>query len=136
MYNKLNNMFVFEFIEPKENEKIAKLTVHKSGKLGLSKGAMDLLDAENNKYCKFAHNNNEDTKEDKDLYMFLFKENDRNSFTISKAGDYYYIKAKSLLIDLNIDYEDISKTVIFDIYPMEYEGRTIYKLKKRIIKKK
>lgn len=129
-------MFVFEFIEPKENEKIAKLTVHKSGKLGLSKGAMDLLDSENNKFCKFAYNNTENTKDDKDLYMFLFKENDGASFNISKAGEYYYIKAKSLLIDLNIDYEDTSKTIIFDIYPLEYEGNTIYKLKKRIIKKK
>lgn len=129
-------MFVFEFIEPKENEKIAKLTVHKSGKLGLSKGAMDLLDTENYKYCKFAYNNTESNKEDKDLYMFLFKGNDGTSFSISKAGDYYYIKAKSLLIHLNIEYEDISKTTIFDIYPMEYEGQTIYKLKKRIIKKK
>lgn len=129
-------MFIFEFIEPKENEKIAKLTVHKSGKLGLSKGAMGLLDSENNKFCKFAYNNTENTKDDKDLYMFLFKENDGASFSISKAGEYYYIKAKSLLIDLNIDYEDISKTIIFDIFPLEYEGNTIYKLKKRIIKKK
>lgn len=129
-------MFVFEFIEPKENEKIAKLTVHKSGKLGLSKGAMDLLDTENNKYCKFAYNNAYGNKEDKDLYMFLYKENDGASFSISKAGEYYYIKAKSLLIDLDIEYEDTSKTIIYDIYPMEYEGETIYKLKKRIIKKK
>jgi hypothetical protein len=129
-------MFIFEFIEPKESEKIAKLTVHKSGKLGLSKGAMDLLDAENNKYCKFAYNNTDRDKGDKELYMFLFKENDGASFGISKAGEYYYIKAKSLLVDLEIDYEDISKTIIFDIYPMEYEGKTIYKLKKRIIKKK
>lgn len=129
-------MFVFEFIEPKENGKIAKLTVHKSGKLGLSKGAMDLLDTENNKYCKFANNNTDSNKEDKDLYMFLFKENDGASFSISKAGEYYYIKAKSLLIDLDIEYENTSETIIFDIYPMEYEGETIYKLKKRIIKKK
>lgn len=129
-------MFFFEFIEPKENDRIAKLTVHKSGKLGLSKGAMDLLEVENNKYCKFAHNNNESNKEDKDLYMFLYKQNDGASFSISKAGEYYYIKAKSLLIDLDIDYIDVTKTIIFDVHPIEYEGETIYKLKKRIIKKK
>ena len=127
-------MMNLKFIEPKESDGIAKLTVHKSGKLGLSKGATELLDVANNKYCQFARD--EDNSNDSVLYMLMNKENNGKSFSISKAGDYFYIKSKGLLNDLDIDYADASKTIIFDILPIEYEGDKIYKLTKRIIKKK
>ena len=127
-------MLNLKFIEPKESDGIAKLTVHKSGKLGLSKNATSLLDVENKKYCQFARDENKENNSI--LYMLMNKENDGRSFSISKAGDYYYIKAKSLLNDLDIDYSDVTKTIIFDIYPIEYDGDRIYKLTKRIIKKK
>ena len=67
--------------------------------------------------------------------MVLNKESDEFSFNISKAGEYYYIKAKNFLSDLKIDYTDDAKTYIFDIYKMDNEDLIVYKLKKRIIKK-
>jgi len=134
LYKKNKTMLNLKFIEPKETDGAAKLTVHKSGKIGLSKSAAELLNIKNNKYCQFARD--EDNVNDSILYMLVNKENDEKSFFISKAGDYYYVKAKSLLNDLDIDYTDKTKTIIFDIHQIEYEGNKIYKLTKRIINKK
>ena len=125
-----------KFIKPKESASASKLTVQRTGKLGLSKGAITLLDVESRRYCKFAYEEESNEITGKILYMFLCKDSDDESFSISKAGDYYYIKAKSLLTDLEIDFEDTKKTVIFDIYPVNYQGEEIYKLKKREIKRK
>jgi hypothetical protein len=122
-----------KFITPKEIDGTPKITVHKSGKLGFSRSAADLLDIENNKFCKFAYD--EENERDRVLYFLIEKTNDGESFSISKAGDYYYIKAKSLLNDLGIDFSDPTITIIFDISPTEYEGQRIYKLIKRIINK-
>lgn len=127
-------MLDLNFITPKEIDGGTKLTVHKSGKLGFSKNAMELLDIENNKFCKFATNNAD--VNDTSIYMIVSDVNDNLSFKASKAGEYYYIKARSFLNDLEIDYSDESKTIIFDIQPIDYEGKKIYKLKKRIVERR
>ena len=49
-----------KIIRPKEANAIAKITVHKTGKLGFSKGAMEILKLEENKYSKFGFNEAED----------------------------------------------------------------------------
>jgi|SRR5690606_29680274 len=123
-------MVEFNFIKPKENKGSVKLTVQKTGKLGFSKNAIDLLDLQNNRYCKFATVVNEDG-----LYMLISNEKDDYTFDISKAGDYFYIKAKSFLTDLNVDYENKDITVIYDISNMD-EQNNMYKLKKRVINKR
>lgn len=127
-------MLDLSFIKPKEIDGAVKLTVHKTGKLGFSKGAIDLLSIGVNKYCKFA-TNNADTN-DVSVYMIVDPIGDEYSFKISKAGEYYYIKAKSFLNEMNIDFEDETKTIIFDIQQMDYNGEKIYKLKKRIVERK
>lgn len=127
-------MLDLNFIIPREGEGSTKLTVHKSGKLGFSKSAIELMNVDEYRYCKFAFN--EGIENDENIYMVLNKESDEFSFSISKAGEYYYIKAKNFLSDLKIDYTDDSKTYIFDIYKMDHEELIIYKLKKRIIKKR
>lgn len=48
------------FIKPKETVTIAKITIHKTGKMGFSKGAIDLLNIESNGYfyiciCLYKH---------------------------------------------------------------------------------
>lgn len=58
------------------------------------------------------------------------------TFSLNKSGNYYYIKALSLLNDLGIDYSDESKRVIFDITAIDNNGQTVYKLTKREIKKR
>lgn len=127
-------MLDLNFIKPKETDGAVKLTVHKTGKLGFSKGAIELLNIGANKYCKFA-TNNADTN-DVSVYMVVDPNGDEYSFKISKAGDYYYIKAKSFLNEMDIDFEDETRTIIFDIQQIDYNGEKIYKLKKRIVERK
>lgn len=115
------------FIKPKEINTVAKITIHKSGKMGFSRGASELLKLDVNKYAKFGFN------EDKDFFIVITQESDDSTFSISKAGEYYYILAKSLLQEIGIDYTS-KDTTIFDIKRTNEEN--IYKLNKRVIKKK
>ena len=124
-------MLNLNFIKPKGLGVAVKLTVHKTGRLGFSKSAIDLLSIRVNKYCKFATNNAD--ANDKSVYMVIGPSGDEYSFKISKAGEYYYVKAESFLNEMNIDFEDKTKTIIFDIQQIEYNGEKIYKLKKRIV---
>lgn len=127
-------MIDIEFIKPNESESSVKLTVHRTGKLGFSKGAIDLMNIEKNKNCKFGKNKNKE--EDEKLYMVVSNQRDNLSYKISKAGDYYYIKAKELLRELNIDYSDQATTVIFDIREIDNNGQRIFELNKREIKRR
>lgn len=116
-----------DFIKPKEINTVAKITIHKSGKMGFSRGASELLKLDVNKYAKFGFN------EDKDFFIVITQESDDSTFSISKAGEYYYILAKSLLQEIGIDYTS-KDTTIFDIKRTNEEY--IYKLNKRVIKKR
>ncbi|WES96545.1 hypothetical protein P2W68_17065 [Chryseobacterium arthrosphaerae] len=114
------------FLKPKENASIAKITVHKTGKLGFSRGAAEMLNITDNKFCKFGVN------DEGELFIVMCKENDGESFSIAKAGEYYYVTAKSLLADLDIDYRT-KNTIIFDVVDIKEDN--IYKMIQRIIKK-
>jgi len=116
----------FRLIKPKDPPAIAKITVQRTGKIGFSKGAMDLLDLETNKFAKFAFDDSDD------FYILMFEESDEETFNVAKAGEYNYINAKSLLEDLDIDYTS-EDTTIFDI--RKTEDKNVYKLNKRVIKK-
>jgi hypothetical protein len=66
-------------------------------------------------------------------FFFLFLYNSFLEFVnIFLAGDYYYINAKTLLEDLEVDYKS-DDTTIYDIRKTDKEN--IYKLQKRVIKK-
>lgn len=127
-------MVKLNFFKPKESERNAKVTVHKTGKLGFSKSASDIMDLTNNRYCKIGLNT--ETEEDENLYMVIQKTKDEYTHKVSKAGDYYYLKAKQLLTELGIDYKDDDTTVIFDIIPLEVDETKYYRLRKRIIEKR
>lgn len=113
-------------IKPKEPNAIAKITVHKTGKLGFSKGAMEMLKLDENKYTKFGFDAFDN------FYIIMHKESDEETFNVSKAGDYYYVNAKTLLEDLQVDYKS-DDTTIYDVRKTEEEN--VYKLQKRVIKK-
>jgi hypothetical protein len=127
-------MLEFDFFIPKVTEATAKLTVHKNSKMGFSAAADKLMHLEGWKWCAFAKDKN--GTEDKIIYLIKMNEASDITFTVAKAGDYYYINGKSLLDDLGIDYKDETKRIIFDITAIENNGQTIYKLTKRVIKKR
>jgi len=112
----------------------AKLTVQKTGKLGLSKKAAELLEVTKYSYCIFLRNTSNNIEED--IYMETLEENTKYSLPIKKNGDYYHINGKSLLNEIGIDYTDANTTIIFDLIPIKDEGlgqRSVYKLMKRVL---
>lgn len=122
------------FFKPKENTGTYKVTVHKTGKLGFSKAASDLLDVEEKKYCKIGKNPNDEGNDV--LFIIMAKEKDEYTYSISKAGDYYYIKANQLLMDLEIDYKNEEVTTIYDIEKKKIDGQEVFKLNKRVLEKR
>lgn len=120
------NIMGLKFIKPKEVTSIAKITIHKTGKMGFSRGASELLKLDINGYAKFGHN------EENELFIVMEPNADEDTFNVSKAGAYYYISAKSLLDEIGVDYSK-GDTIIYDIKRTEEEN--VYKLNKRVIKK-
>lgn len=113
-------------IKPKESNAPAKITVHKTGKLGFSRGAMEMLRLEECRYAKFGYDESEN------LCIVMTAEADEETFAVAKAGQYYYINARTLLQELGVDYT-APATTIFDI---RRTGEPhIYRLAQRILKK-
>lgn len=93
------------FFKPKGKIK-SKITLHKTGKLGFSKGAETDLDLSKNPFIKIGTDHNEN------IFVKSYQEKDHECFPVSKAGSYYYIYSLSLLQDLRLNKDD---SVIFDL---------------------
>lgn len=120
-----------DFFKPQNQFGNAKITIQKTGRFGFNKVAIEDLDLKENRFCKIGKNRRDEN--DSHLYMILLKEGDSTSFNISKAGDYFYIKAEALLKEIGIDYTNEKKTFIYDV---EKADENIFRLKQRIIEKK
>ena len=103
-----------------------KCSIHASGKLGFTDGTMKTLELTEKSGVKFAQD-----EEDEDiLYLINCTETDEDAFKVNKAGNYYYVNAKSLFDNLGLDYR--SNTIMFDMVEVPEEGEGVYKLFKRI----
>lgn len=121
------------FIKPPESEINPKATIHLSGKLGFNKEAQKLLKLTEKAYIAFA-SNDADTNDD-NLYAVVYHDVKEGAFKVSKAGEYYNVGTKLMFDNLSIDYRN--SKVIYDIIRRgEYEGQEIFKLIKRVKKKK
>lgn len=119
-------MMDLTFYKQKENTSNAKLTVQKTGRLGFSKGAIEMTGIKRNTFAKFGSDN------EKNMFLVLSDKEDEFSFKVSKAGEYYYINARNLLRELDIDYKS-KNTFIFDLF--KTDKKNIYKMNKRVIYK-
>lgn len=117
---------IIRFIKPDPRGGSAKLTVHKTGKLGLSKGAMELLNTGRNRFVRFGFG------EQDELLMQMCETAMENSFPVGRAGEYDYISARTMLDELGVDYT-AKETIIYDIKKTPEDG--IYRLHQRVIKK-
>ncbi len=120
-------MIKFKYLTPKDNVGVVKATVHKTGKMGFSTGAIKILGLDKNKYFKLAVN--EEDEKDNNLYLIAAKEADKDTFVTNKAGAYNYIKVKQVLDELGIDYKN--ETIIFDIREVKESDIKCYKLSRR-----
>lgn len=121
-----------KFIKSEDIDKNVKCAIHKTGKLGFSSNAIDKLSLSTDKTVSIAINDVD--KEDENLYVVVNDKAQESAFKLSKAGDYFYINTKALFDSLGIDYRN--EKIIYDIVDFEYEGEKMYKLIKRVIKKK
>jgi hypothetical protein len=122
-------MIKFKFQKPELTRATRKATVHKSGKLGFSSGAAKMMEFEVNTYYRIA-TNAEDIN-DKNLYLMVGDKDTNDVFHVAKAGSYYYIRVKSLLEKLGVDY--LNEKVTYDIKMVkDSEGDlTYFKLERR-----
>jgi hypothetical protein len=116
-----------KFISPKAGYGKVKCTVHKNGKLGFSQAAIRRLNVTDSKHYKIGVN--EEDRYDDSLYLMIAENEDRDTYNVNKAGNYYYLNTRNLFDELNIDYK--TKKIIYDIEEIEYEGHKIYRLNKR-----
>ena len=116
-----------EKIKPPDSSGVLKATIHISGKLGFSIGAIKAMNINSNAFIQIAVNTEDDS--DQNLYAFIASYKDENSLKINKAGNYYYVNTKALFDKLEIDYR--RKKIMFDIVEVEYEGEKVYKLIRR-----
>lgn len=126
LYREVNKMRI-KFITPKAGYGKVKCTVHKNGKLGFSQAAIRRLNVTDSKHFKIGVN--EEDRYDDSLYLMIAENEDRDTYDVNKAGNYYYLNTRNLFDELNIDYRN--KKIIYDIEEIEYEGRKLYRLKKR-----
>jgi hypothetical protein len=115
------------FYKANELDNNIKATVHKTGKLGFNSAAIQKLNLENNRKVRIA--TGDDYEKDKSLYIIPHNDEDKESFNISKAGEYYYINTKPLFDLLGIEYENIK--IAYDIIETNYDDIKIFKLKRR-----
>lgn len=114
-------MSEFEFLEPKQNDDL-KAAIHLSGKLGFTFKAIQELDLLG-KYLKVAKKKND---EEGNLYLFIEKEPDKQSFKVIKAGKYVYVNMANLFDDLQYDYKN--KYITFNLIKEENNDMVYYKL--------
>lgn len=112
----------------------AKLTVQKSGRLGLSKKAAEVLNVKGNPFCLFLE---DDDSSETTLFIEMKKDSFDFTLPVRKAGNYFYIKANFLLKRIGIDFSKENQTIIFDLAPPIFmdDGRKVFRLKKRVLKK-
>lgn len=116
-----------KFFDPREASKTLKATAHKNGKLGFSVDAAKKMELASGKGARIAFD--EENPKDKTLYVIISSVALEDTFKIIKAGDYFYVNAKLLFEELNLDYKNDS--IVYDISEVKIDGRPIYKFTMR-----
>lgn len=118
-----------EFFESGDKYGPVKASVHKSGRLGFSAGAIKLLEIDGSKLFKIGRKKTESDSDSQVLLLIPVDTEDEYTYRPFKAGNYYYLKTKRLLNQLNIEYR--SENVIFDIDEVNENGKLYYKLHRK-----
>jgi hypothetical protein len=117
-----------KFFDSDDKYGVIKATIHKTGKLGFSSGAIKKLDIQNNRLFKIGRNSAD--PDDNCLYLVAVSDEDEQTYRATKAGDYYYIRINNILSEIGIDYKK-EAPIIFDIQEVNESGQLYYKLIRR-----
>ena len=112
----------------------AKATVQRSGRLGLSREAANLLRPERDGRVLIA------TCEDGNLGCVVLPPNsgDSRGFRWQRASDYFSANLRPFFDSIGLDYSSKDVTTIFDVVPTDekYMGYPVFKLRKRLVKRR
>ena len=116
------------FIKASEFAPNIKCSIHRNGKLGFSRSAIEFLKLNSNKSLMFAINEEDDNE---NLYFIIRDEIVEDAFRVNKAGSYLYLNTKSMFDKYNYDYR--TTNIMFDIVKTDeiIEGNEVYKLIRR-----
>jgi len=112
---------------PKRAQGVIKCAIHRSGKLGFSKEAINIMELSPEKSVQIA--TNEENPDDTNLYLIVLENQIEEAYRIIKAGAYYYLNTKRFFDEFDVDY--INKRIIYDVIPFDFEGQKMFKLKRR-----
>ena len=112
----------------------AKATVQRSGRLGLSREAANLLKPERNGRILLA------TCDDGNLGCVVLPPNsdDSRGFRWQLASGYFSANLKPFFDSIGLDYSSTEVTTIFDIVQTDekYMGFPVFKLRKRLVRRR
>ena len=105
----------------KDLNKPLRLTIQKTGRLGFTSEAAQIMNLDVVKSADIGQN--DENQEDKSLYLSFQNDKETGLFPIRKAGSYYFIDIKDLLDTLEIKYSDGG--TYFDVVK-HYVGDDLY----------
>jgi hypothetical protein len=125
-----------EFFRSSDKLGPIKATIQKSGRLGFSSGAIYLMKLDETKLFKVGRLKTGLRAElgsdpnEQDLLLIPTDQEDSQTFRACKAGNYYYLKTRTILGVLGIDYKN-EGSIIFDIDELKNSGRVYYRLSRK-----
>ena len=120
-------MVKLRFVAPTEGFGVVKATAQKNGKLNFSKGAVKLMGFEKVRYFKLALN--AEDKNDTSIYIIPAKDKETDAYKTSKAGAYYYMRAKGILDELKVNYDN--ENVVYNVEEINEGSTKYFKLTKK-----
>jgi hypothetical protein len=120
-----------QLISAKSLDRNLKATVHVSGKLGFTDDAQKKLKLEKGKSASIFRN--AEQPNDDSLYVIINDEKNEDSFSVYKAGKYYYLNTKPFFESLKIDY--IKGNIVYDITEITVDDKQVFKFARRLANK-
>lgn len=111
-------------VDAQQMSRISKATVQKTGRLGFSSSATQMLGLSSEKSVILFE---DDTC--RDLYLVVIDGRDERGFYVRSVGEYFYIYMKVFLDQRHVDYRN--KHVSYEITQLDgqtYEGRPVYRM--------
>ncbi len=110
-----------------------KATIQKSGKLGFTANAAELMGLEQGARLLVSECNNSDL-----AVVVLKGTQDERGFKVRKSVVYFTVDMKAFFDQRGIDYRNAEYSVAYDIVMLDetFEGQPVFKLTRRLIKRR
>jgi len=121
-----------KFINAEDYSKTIKASIHRSGKLGFSEGAIKMLGLDDKKSIRFGVDAEDEAGDS--FYLLVIQGEEKGAFKVYRAGSYFYINTRNFFDFQGIDYKNKNEQYVFNITELKMQGQKIYKLNRRNMK--